>query len=98
MILMMMREMMTMSGIKTGDPVILKDASGLESYGLSTGQKGWANSVQTLPTNNYGQMQTLVVFMPEDEKHMYYIDVGRVEFDEERSGLELNEHTIAKEV
>ena len=77
--------------IKTGDPVILVDGSGLEEYGLEVGTKGWANSVTSIPGNG-----TYVFFMPEGEKEMYAVGSTRLEVDEEAkaAGLELNEHTI----
>ena len=87
-----------MSGIKTGDPVILKDAEGLDQYNLESGAKGWANSVLSVPKDDTGAMSDLIVFMPEDGKGMFYIDISRVELDKERSDmqLELNESTISK--
>ena len=77
--------------IKTGDPVVLADAEGLEEYGLEVGTKGWANSVTSVPGNG-----TYVFFMAEDDKEMYALSVSRLEVDEEAkaAGLELNEHTI----
>ena len=79
--------------ISTGDPVILKDASGLEEAGLTSGSLGWANSVTTIPGD-----QTYVFFMPEDGKEMYVLGASRLEVNEElkAQGLELNETTIAK--
>lgn len=83
-----------MSGkIRTGDPVILTDASGFEDSGLTDGTKGWANSVTTIPGEG-----TFIFFMPVDGKEMYVTYADRVELDEERAnaGLELNPDTIYK--
>jgi hypothetical protein len=77
--------------IKVGDPVILTDASGFEDSGLENGCKGWANSVTTIPGEG-----TFVFFMPEDSKGMFVTFADRVEYDEEREGLELNAETIHK--
>lgn len=88
-----------MTGIKTGDPVILENANGLGVADLTDGMKGWAVNVQTLPVDVGGKMDTLVIFMPEDDKHMYYISASRLSVDEglKAAGLELNENTISKE-
>jgi len=77
--------------IKTGDPVILTDVTGLEEYDLKAGTKGWANSVTSVPGNG-----TYIFFMPEGDKEMYIIGASRLEVDAEAkaAGLELNEHTI----
>lgn len=81
-----------MSEIKTGSPVVLTDASGLEDFDLHDGQKGWVNSIAAIPGD-----KTYVFFMPVVSKTMTVVDIGRVEFDEERAGLELNENTIHKD-
>ena len=79
--------------IKTGDPLILLDASGLEGHGLHNGMKGWANSISIIPGD-----KTYVFFMPHDAKEMYVVDSKRVEVDGEAkaAGLELTEATIHK--
>ena len=79
--------------IKTGDPLILLDASGLEGHGLHNGMKGWANSISIIPVD-----KTYVFFMPHDAKEMYVVDSKRVEVDGEAkaAGLELTEATIHK--
>ena len=79
--------------IKTGDPLILLDASGLEVHGLHDGMKGWANSISIIPGD-----KTYVFFMPHDAKEMYVVDSKRVEVDGEAkaAGLELTEATIHK--
>ena len=79
------------SKVKVGSPVILTDASGFEDSGLEAGCKGWANSITTVPGEG-----TFVFFMPEDGKQTYVTFLDRVEYDESRDGLELNENTIAK--
>lgn len=78
-------------GIKTGDPIILLDATGLEEHGLANGMKGWANSVATVDKD-------YVFFMPNDSKQMYVVTADRVEVDgkAKAAGLELNQDTIAK--
>ena len=81
-----------MSKVKVGSPVILTDASGFEDSGLEAGCKGWVNSMTTVQGEG-----TFVFFMPEDGKEMYVTFLDRVEYDESRDGLELNEHTIHKE-
>jgi len=77
--------------IETGDPVVLVDETDLGEMDLDKGQKGWANSVTTIPGNG-----TYVFFMPEDDKEMFVLSADRLEVDAEAkaAGLELNEHTI----
>lgn len=79
--------------VQTGDPVILVDAEGLEEYGVKAGDKGWANSVTTIPGEG-----SYVFFMPEDKKEMLAISSLRLEVDEEAKakGIELDEKTISK--
>ena len=79
--------------IKTGDPLILLDASGLEEHGLYDGMKGWANSISIIPED-----KTYIFFMAHDAKEMVVIDSKRVEVDSEAkaAGLELTEATIHK--
>ena len=77
--------------IKVGDPVILTDSSGFEDSELEVGCKGWANSITTIQGEG-----TFVFFMPEDGKQTYVTYLDRVEYDEEREGLELNAETIHK--
>lgn len=79
------------SKIKTGSPVILKDASGLKDFGHFDGQLGWANSITTVPGD-----KSYVFFMPEDSKEMTVVDLDRLEYDESRDGLELDSNTIYK--
>jgi hypothetical protein len=78
--------------INTGDPLVLTNADGLESYGLKTGDKGWANSVTTVPGHG-----TYIFFMSESSKSIFVLDAVRLEYDKDREGLELNESTISKE-
>lgn len=80
--------------IKTGDPVILKDSTGLKEFGLFDGQKGWANAVTTIAGEG-----TYIFFMPLDDKHMHVVGADRLELDEEAkaAGLKLDENTIYKE-
>jgi hypothetical protein len=79
--------------IETGDPVVVVNAKGLEDCGISVGDKGWANSVATIPGD-----KTYIFFMPADGKEMYVVESDRLEVDEEAKsiGLELNQDTIAK--
>ena len=77
--------------VKVGDPIILTDNSGFEDSGLEVGTKGWANSVTTIPGEG-----TYVFFMPEDSKGMYVTQLSKVEYDESRAGLQLDENTIYK--
>jgi hypothetical protein len=88
--------MMENGKIRTGDPVILKDNTGLESLGIENGTKGWANSITTVPDPTTGSVDTFVFFMPVDGKEMYITFLDRVEFDKERAGLELDAETIYK--
>lgn len=77
--------------IKTGDPVILVDASNID--GLEDGTHGWANSVVIIPADD-----TYVFFMAEDGKGQTVLSASRLVVDEEAkaAGLELNENTIYK--
>jgi len=77
--------------IETGDPVVLVDDTGLGEMELEKGQKGWANSVTTIPGNG-----TYVFFMPSGSKEMFVLSDKRLEVDAEAkaAGLELNEHTL----
>lgn len=65
--------------MEIGDPLILKDASGLESHGLKAGDKGMCNSLVDIP----GSDESYVYFMPQGTKRNYVIQADRVEVDEE---------------
>lgn len=80
-----------MTGVNTGDPLVLTNADGLESYGLKTGDKGWANSVTTVPGHG-----TYVFFMGDETKTTHVIEAHRVSLDDDRVGLELDQSTIYK--
>ena len=83
---------MTLSGsIVVGSPVVLKDAAGIEEFGHFEGQLGWANSIVKVPED-----KSYVFFMPTDSKSTTVIALDRLELDEEREGLELNQDTIYK--
>jgi hypothetical protein len=82
----------TMTGLKTGDPVVLVDASGLEEHDLTNGEKGWVNSLTVVPGHG-----TYIFFMSESSKSIFVLDAVRLEYDKDREGLELNENTISKE-
>ena len=79
--------------IETGDPVVLKNADGLESHGLNKGDLGWVNSIAVIPGD-----RTYIFFMPKDSKRSYIIEASRVEVDEEAksAGIKLDETTIHK--
>lgn len=77
--------------IKTGDPLILVDASGMEEEGLTEGMKGWCNSITHVD-------KQYIFFMPSETKSMFVMTADRFVVDEEAkaAGLELNQDTIAK--
>lgn len=79
--------------IETGDPVVLVDDTGLGEMELEKGQKGWANSVTTIPGNG-----TYVFFMPEDSKEMFVIGAKRLKVDKEAKerGVTLDQYTLPK--
>lgn len=64
--------------INTGDPIILRDAKGLKKFGLTKDMKGYANVVVHVDD------QDLVMFKPEGIEQFYYIELERVELDEEK--------------
>ncbi len=63
--------------IKTGDPVILKNAKGLSRYGMKKGMKGMCN--QMVCVDN----QELAMFMPNGTENLYYIEASRLILDVE---------------
>lgn len=77
--------------IKTGDPVIITNGAGLEEHGIKKGDKGWANSVTTIPGDG-----TYVFYLPEDRKEVFVMKSDRMKYDKSRDGLELSEKTISK--
>lgn len=80
-----------MRGINTGDPVVVVDGEGLAAWDIKTGDKGWANSVTSVPGDgNY------VFYMPENSKNIMVIGADRLKFDEERAQMELDPDTIYK--
>lgn len=77
--------------IKTGDPVeVVTDH--LTDYNIYKGDKGWANSVTTVPGEG-----TYVFYMPEDRKEIFVVVDSSLKYDASREGLELNKDTIFKE-
>ena len=77
--------------IKTGDPVeVVSDR--LTEYDILKGDKGWANSVTTVPGEG-----TYVFYMPEDRKEIFVVSDSSLKYDDSREGLELNKDTIFKE-
>lgn len=77
--------------IKTGDPVeVVSDR--LTEYDIHKGDKGWANSVTTVPGEG-----TFVFYMPEDRKEIFVVSDSSLKYDDSREGLELNKDTIFKE-
>jgi hypothetical protein len=62
-----------------GDPLILKDGSGLGAHGLKSGDLGMCNSIVNIP----GSDEQYVYFMPQGTKRNYVIEAARVEVDEE---------------
>ena len=65
--------------MEVGDPVILKNAQGLEMHNLKAGDIGMCNSIVNIP----GCDEAYVYFMPQGTKRNYVIEASRVEVDEE---------------
>lgn len=76
--------------LSVGDPVKITSKD-LGEYGLKKGDKGWVNSITTIPGEG-----TFVFYMPEDSKAVFVVSDKSVKFDKSRANLVLDKDTIHK--
>lgn len=66
-------------GINIGDPVILKNSSGLKKYGLTKNMPGYCNSLVEVEGDG-----SYLMFQPEGANKFYWVQADRFVLDEEK--------------